>query len=145
MRCLADDEYGFWSRKRGVWPTTARLWPNTSAADSVHSPPPCGEGLGVGVVVWGNISASPHHPPPPTPPPAGCGLARFRQILEVTKPRKAGVWLGGGSTPSVGREQTRVRQQHRPASPAILTPARRGRSWRLRQGAARGGWRRRRR
>src|SRR5215831_4455596 len=29
------------------------------AAYSVRSPPPCGEGLGVGVVVWGNVSASP--------------------------------------------------------------------------------------
>src|SRR5437588_12921266 len=28
-------------KRRGVWPTTARLWPNNSAADSVHSPPPC--------------------------------------------------------------------------------------------------------
>src|SRR5262245_5592155 len=142
MRCLADDECGFWSRKRGVWPTTARLWPNTSAADSVHSPPPCGEGLGVGVVVWGNISASPHHPPPPTPPPArlrACPLpANFR-----SDQTPAGRGLVGG------REHTECGEGADPcaaaASPGILTPARRDRSWRLRRGAARGGWRRRRR
>ena len=38
--------------------------------------------------------------PLPIPPSAGCGLARFRPLLRVTKPRQAGVWLGGGSRPS---------------------------------------------
>ena len=36
--------------------------------------------------------------PTPNPSPAGCGLARFRQILTLTKPRQAGVWLGGEHT-----------------------------------------------
>jgi hypothetical protein len=40
------------------------------AADSVGSPPPCGEGLGVGVVRCGN--AVPDCTTPlPTPPPQG--------------------------------------------------------------------------
>jgi len=64
----------------------------------------------VGVAVWGNVSASPHHPLP-TPPPAGCGLARFRQILEVTKPRQAGVWLGREQTES-GAAASRRNSRH---------------------------------
>src|SRR5262249_19975005 len=76
-------------------------------------PSPLWGGVGGGGRCLGQHQRFTASPPPPTPPPAGCGLARFRQILEVTKPRQAGVWLGGGSTPSVGREQTRVRQQHR--------------------------------
>src|SRR5262249_50977090 len=47
------------------------------AAYSVHSPPPCGEGLGVGVVVWGNVSASPHHPLPNPPPQGGREQTEF--------------------------------------------------------------------
>ena len=35
--------------------------------------------------------------PSPALPRAGCGLARFRQILKLTKPRQAGVWLGEGA------------------------------------------------
>src|SRR5262249_61276726 len=45
--------------------------------------------------------------PTPDPSPAGCGLVRFRQILEVTKPRQAAVWLGGGRTEQAARPRSR--------------------------------------
>jgi hypothetical protein len=41
-----------------------------SAADSVGSPPPCGEGLGVGVDVGAHASRH-NYDPLPTPPPQG--------------------------------------------------------------------------
>jgi hypothetical protein len=34
------------------------------AASSAYSPPPCGEGLGVGVVMNRNVIALSHDPPP---------------------------------------------------------------------------------
>ena len=42
----------------------------SDAAHSVRSPPPCGEGLRVGVAMWGN-SAAPRTTPLPSPPPQG--------------------------------------------------------------------------
>src|SRR5262249_3842769 len=41
--------------------------------------------------------------PLPTPPPAGCGLARFRQILEVSNPGKPGFGWGREQTGSAAR------------------------------------------
>src|SRR5436189_2399846 len=71
MRFLTKKMRRLAKKRRGVWPTTARLWPNDSAADSVHSPPPCGEGLGVGVARF--LHRWPDHylaaPPPPHPSP----------------------------------------------------------------------------
>src|SRR5260221_14756344 len=51
-----------------------RVSMSDGAARAVCSPPPCGEGLGVGVVRYfavGAIVISPHYPPLPTPPPQG--------------------------------------------------------------------------
>src|SRR6266403_6042174 len=51
------------------------------ATISVCSPPPCGEGLGVGVVrFWagGATEISPHHPPPQPSPTRGEGADRAR-------------------------------------------------------------------
>src|SRR5262249_30823730 len=45
--------------------------------------------------------------PTPNPSPAGCGLACFRQILKVTKPRQAAVWLGGEHTEQAARLHSR--------------------------------------
>src|SRR5262245_31003504 len=106
MRCLADDECGFRPRKCGVWPRMAR--PSVIPARQTQCAPLPLVGRGWG---WGSKGFARMAPPErnritplPNPPPAGCGLARFRQILEVTKPRQAGVWLGGGSTVSVRRQ-----------------------------------------
>src|SRR5262245_65193006 len=70
---------------------------HNAPARSVRSPPPCGDGLGVGGRRVRQRPCLTCTTPLPNPPPAGCGLARFRQILEVTKPRQAGVWLGEGA------------------------------------------------
>src|SRR5262249_21357014 len=56
--------------------TYSALVKHASATQSVDSPPPCGEGLGVGVLLWGNARASPHHPHPGAsrrPSPQGGG------------------------------------------------------------------------
>src|SRR5262249_996211 len=42
----------------------ARPLPRKRDADSVRSPPPCGEGLGVGVRVGGRVSCNNDDPPP---------------------------------------------------------------------------------
>src|ERR1700758_284073 len=50
------------------------------ATHSVRSPPPCGEGLGVGVVPFsagGAIVIAPRYPPPPPPPPGGREQTEF--------------------------------------------------------------------
>src|SRR5215831_535750 len=39
------------------------------------SPPPCGEGLGVGVVEWGSSAPQPPDPPPQPSPTRGEGVA----------------------------------------------------------------------
>src|SRR5260221_12762287 len=53
----------------GLFPVDSR------AANSVRSPPPCGEGLGVGVAVVAGGAGPPPTPPPPPPaappPPRG--------------------------------------------------------------------------
>src|SRR5258707_14848947 len=72
------------------------------ATHSVRSPPPCGEGLGWGSCdsfAGGAIIISPHHPPPHPSPTAGCGLARFRQILKCDQTPASRGLVGG-------REQT---------------------------------------
>jgi hypothetical protein len=48
-------------------------------AASVCSPPPCGEGLGVGVVRCGTIRASLQDPPPQPSPTRGEGADRMRR------------------------------------------------------------------
>src|SRR6516162_4356308 len=53
----------------------------------MRSPPPCGEGLGVGVVVWGKSGAQPHHPPPHPSPTRGEGADR------ICRSRSAGIVL----------------------------------------------------
>src|SRR5262249_61347254 len=71
------------------------------AAYSVHSPPPCGEGRGVGVVVWGNVSASPHHPPSPTlPHKGGGGRPRSPPLLNPFHTNMHGCAVGAGSSPA---------------------------------------------
>src|SRR3954454_9487423 len=45
----------------------------TVAAHSVRSPPPCGEGLGVGVAVGGDLSRNNDVPPPQPSPTRGEG------------------------------------------------------------------------
>src|SRR5215471_1013394 len=84
-----------------LWPMTAELYAKDGwafgqiAARQIRSAPSpaCGGGLGRGWHARMSLVACPL----PAPPPAGCGLARFRQILEVTKPRQAGVWLEEGT------------------------------------------------
>src|SRR5260370_30448266 len=64
--------------------------------------PLVGRGWGVGVVRFlrgGAIITSPHHPPPHPSPTAGCGLARFRQILKCDQTPASRGLVGG-------REQT---------------------------------------
>ena len=43
----------------------SRVVDQAVAANTVRSPPPCGEGLGVGVAVGGRISCTNNDPPPP--------------------------------------------------------------------------------
>src|SRR5690242_1796179 len=50
------------SASTGLHRVSVRLI-HSGATSSVHSPPPCGEGLGVGVHM------KEREPPPPTPPP----------------------------------------------------------------------------
>src|SRR5262249_46504870 len=70
-RLLAKKTRRLAKKWHGVWPTTARLWPNNSAADSVHSPPPCGEGLGVGVARFFHRWRYPCLTASPPPPQGG--------------------------------------------------------------------------
>ena len=56
----------------------------TAATDSVCSPPPCGEGLGVGVVVGGHIARNNCDPHP----------ARLRFASAVDPPHKGEGRLG---------------------------------------------------
>src|SRR5262249_6996487 len=56
--------------------TYSALVKHASATQSVDSPPPCGEGFGVDVLLCGNARASPHHPHPGAglrPSPQGVG------------------------------------------------------------------------
>jgi hypothetical protein len=46
-------------------------WGNPRAAKPVCSPPPCGEGLGVGVTVGGRVPSYNNHPLPSPPPQGG--------------------------------------------------------------------------
>jgi hypothetical protein len=46
------------------------------AASTFFSPPPCGEGPGVGVVQWGTMVQQPHDPPPRPSPARGEGEVR---------------------------------------------------------------------
>jgi hypothetical protein len=72
---------------------------HNSAAISVRSPPPCGEGLGVGVVQLfaGGANVISLHHPPPQPSPSRLRACPLPANLRVTKPRQAGVWLGEGA------------------------------------------------
>src|SRR5712692_3698069 len=70
--------------------------PTNGAAISARSPPPCGEGLGVGAVVGGRISRN-NYDPPPRPCPSRLRACPLPAILSVTKPRQAGVWLEEGA------------------------------------------------
>src|SRR5262249_33312592 len=71
-----------------------RLMQN-APAHSVYSPPPCGEGLGVGVARLDApplaIRTTPH------PSPSRLRACPLPAKLKVTKPRQAGVWLGEGA------------------------------------------------
>src|SRR6516164_9625764 len=78
---------------------------HVNAAYSVHSPPPCGEGLGVGVARFfanGATVISPYHPSP-HPSPSRLRACPLPANFSVTKPRQAGVWLGREQTESRGR------------------------------------------
>jgi hypothetical protein len=46
-------------------------WGFDGDTNSVCSPPPCGEGLGVGVVIVDASSCNNNHPPPSPPPQGG--------------------------------------------------------------------------
>src|SRR6266478_4680029 len=76
-------------------------WRGISANDKLgFYPPPCGEGRARSARGGGRCEHAPRATtttPTPNSSPAGCGLARFRQILKLTKPRQAGVWLGRGA------------------------------------------------
>src|SRR5882724_7040030 len=78
---------------------------HSGATDSVYSPPPCGEGLGVGVaqlIEGGATVISLRHPPPhPSPTPAA-GLPASGKSRSDQTPAGRGL-IGGGSRPSVLR------------------------------------------
>ena len=77
----AGDQHGnstLWDTARGPEGVCLRLKDN-SAANSVCSPPPCGEGLGVGVAVVGRSLRNNHDPPPQPSPTRGEGADRVRR------------------------------------------------------------------
>ena len=67
------------------------------AATAVCSLPPCGGGLGRGVVVMAQSCIRQLLPPPPTPPQPAAGLPASG-TYESDQPRQAGVGWGGEHT-----------------------------------------------
>src|SRR5262249_12916645 len=73
---------------------------HNGATDSVRSPPPCGEGLGAGVMP--NDEFMPHRATPlPTPPPPQVGPARLAH--DNAQPGQARVALGREQTEFAAR------------------------------------------
>ena len=65
---------------------------HNGAQHSVCSPPPCGEGLGVGVVRRGAIGASRKDPPSPSPPPQG-GREQTEFAARTDPPHTNALWF----------------------------------------------------
>src|SRR5262249_46772182 len=68
-------------------------------AISVRSPPPCGEGLGVGVQRCGTAGALSRHPPP-HPSPSRLRACPLPANFRAAKPRQGRGLVGGGRRPS---------------------------------------------
>src|SRR5262249_17536758 len=70
--------------------------PKTARQTRWCSPPPCGEGLGVGSL-FVDAARPTTTPPPPQPSPSRLRACPLPAILKMTEPRQAGVRLGEGA------------------------------------------------
>src|SRR5258708_4495301 len=68
-----DETRGWWMKPDPKGLPSVTTW-QVMGRGHVFSPPPCGEGSGVGAVRWGTLVPSPPDPPPRPPPPQGGGI-----------------------------------------------------------------------